>query len=100
MASRTVFLTRSRRHGGLGCERNPNHESGADPRTRQTSRLDALARLERLAGAISSISFYLLDQIVGRERWMKDVAGELRTSPEYVAQRFREAIWEATVAYC
>lgn len=63
------------------------------------ARLDALARLGRLAAGISKISCYLLEQIVGRERWIKDVAGELRTSPEYVSQRFREALWDAADHY-
>jgi hypothetical protein len=30
---------------------------------------------------------------------MKDVAGDLRTSPDYVSQRFREALWDAANCY-
>lgn len=63
------------------------------------SRLDALARLGRLADEVSPIAFYLLEHVIGREQWLKDVAAELSASAEYVSQRFREALWEATTHY-
>jgi hypothetical protein len=63
------------------------------------SRIDALARLGRLADEVSPIAWHLLEQVIGEERWLKDVAADLESTPEYVSQRFREALWEATRHY-
>jgi hypothetical protein len=82
-----TFRPRRPRRQRLG----PAHVSDA--------RLDALARLERLAAAIGPIAFCVLERVIGRERWIKDVARELDVTAEYVSQRFREALWQAADHY-
>jgi hypothetical protein len=63
------------------------------------TRLDAMARIGRLADEISKVSFWLLEQVIGRERTLGDVARMLQTDKRYVAQRFREALTEAGSHY-
>lgn len=63
------------------------------------TRLDAMARIGRLADEISKVSFWLLEQVVGRERTLGDVARMLQTDQRYVAGRFREALTEAGAHY-
>lgn len=77
---------------------------GKRPRTGATdvmsdSRLDAMARLGRLCDSVSPVAWFLLVEIVGRERWAKDVALQLVETPEYVARRFRESLCEAAAHY-
>jgi hypothetical protein len=67
---------------------------GSDRLCRETG-----GRAGDAGSAVGAISFCLLEQIIGRERWMKEVARELQVPPEYVSQRFREALWEATDWY-
>lgn len=62
-------------------------------------KIDALARLGRLADRISHMSFWMLEHVIGREIWLKDVAIMLQVTPEYVATRFREALCEAAGHY-
>lgn len=71
----------------------------AGPSAAVDARIDAMARVGRLAKRVSNVSFYLLEQVVGEERWLKDVAARLGVSPEYVAVRFREALVEAAAYY-
>ena len=71
----------------------------AGPSSGGDGRLDAMARLGRLCDEVSPISWWLLVEMVGNERWAKDVAAQLRVSPEYAGQRFREALIEAASHY-
>lgn len=63
------------------------------------SRLDALARIGRLQDEISKISFWLLEQVIGYERTLKQVGELLSEDQRYVGRRFREALWEAASFY-
>jgi len=63
------------------------------------TRLDATARLGRLADEVSNVSFWMLEYVVGHERSLAEVALMLRTDQRYVAQRFREALTEAAAHY-
>lgn len=63
------------------------------------TRLDAMARLGRLQDEISKISFYLLDQLIGQERTLAEIARRIDADQRYVSQRFREALWEAAGHY-
>jgi len=64
-----------------------------------SNKIDAIARIGRLAASVSEVSYWLLWQIIGRERWIKDVAHELGEDPHYIARRFREALTEAAAHY-
>ena len=62
-------------------------------------RIDAIARRGRLMAEISKMGFFLLEEICGRERLLKDVAATIQCSSEYVGQRFDEALTEAADHY-
>jgi hypothetical protein len=63
------------------------------------SRLDAMARIGRLQDEVSKISFWLLEQVIGTERTLKQVAELLGEDQRYVGRRFREALWDAAGHY-
>ncbi len=69
------------------------------PSTISDARLDGMARLGRLCDSVSPISWFLLVEIAGQERWIKDVALQLREPAEYVGKRFRESLVEAAAHY-
>lgn len=63
------------------------------------TRLDAMARLGRLQDEISKISFYMLEQVIGQERTLAELARRIDADQKYVSQRFREALWDAAAHY-
>lgn len=69
------------------------------PSSMSDSKLDAHARLGRLMDSVSPVSWFLLVEVIGNERWAKDVALQLRETPEYIGRRFRESLCEAAAHY-
>ena len=63
------------------------------------TRLDAIARLGRLAAEISNTGFWLLEHVIGHEWPLKVVAARLGVDERYVSERFREALTEAAGFY-
>jgi hypothetical protein len=63
------------------------------------ARIDALARLGILMACVSNVTFFMLREVIGHERWLKDVAAQMGVSQEYAAQRFREALCDAALHY-
>lgn len=63
------------------------------------SRLDAIARLGRLAAEISKCSFWLLEHVIGEEWTLREAAARLAADERYIAERFREALTEAAGFY-
>lgn len=62
-------------------------------------RIDAQGRLGRLQAEISHMGFFLLNEVCGRERWLKDVADSIEEPADYLGPRFREALGEAADHY-
>jgi hypothetical protein len=71
----------------------------ASPTSISDSKLDAMARLGRLMDSVSNVSWWLLVEIVGKERTAKTVALQLGETPDYIGRRFRESLCEAAAHY-
>jgi len=71
----------------------------ASPTSISDNKLDAMARLGRLCDSVSNVSWFLLQEIVGKERTARDVALQLRETPDYIGRRFRESLTEAAAHY-
>ena len=63
------------------------------------AKLDASARLGRVAKEINKLSFWLARKVIGEEWTIVQCAGELGRDQRYVGPRFREALDELAFHY-
>lgn len=88
-----------RRREALTFRPRSSARAPARPGSVADSRLDAMARLGRLAAEISQVSYWLLEHIVGHEWTLERTARALGVDQRYLGPRFREALTEAAGHY-